>query len=60
MMTWMRFAMSFFVLCLVLFGFMYFFSPGSRESFANPNSPVGQLPADHHETTPGQPEPATK
>ena len=55
-MKWfMRFAISFFILCLVIFSFAYFFGPQSiRQSIKNPASPVGQLNESVDLKTPGQ------
>lgn len=56
MKAFVRFAVSFFVLCLILFSAVYFFGPPSmREAIRMPASPVGQLDSNATVTTPGQP-----
>jgi hypothetical protein len=56
MKSFMRMAIGFFVLCLVIFSFAYFFGPEAvRDSFHNSGSPVGQLKASDTLVSPGQP-----
>jgi hypothetical protein len=56
MKSFIKMAVSFFVLCLVLFSFAYFLGPVSvRESFRRNASPVGQLKASDTLVSPGQP-----
>ena len=56
MRSFMRVAVSLLVLCLVLFTFAYFVGPQTiRQSFRNPESPVGQLKDSAELKSQGQP-----
>lgn len=56
MKMFMKFAISLFVLCLVVFTFAYFLGPNSvRESIRANESSVGQLNTENQTTSPMQP-----
>jgi hypothetical protein len=56
MRSFMRLSASLLFLCLVIFTFAYFVGPQSiRQSFRNPESPVGQLKENAELKSPGQP-----
>lgn len=55
MQTWAKYALSFFVLILVLTGFIFAFGPAStRNAFRSGEMATGQLRADHELKTPGE------
>lgn len=57
MRSFVRLAVSFFVLCLLIFLFVYVFGPPKfREAVRAGHSPVGQLGIDAELTTPGPPD----
>lgn len=56
MQTWAKYVISFFVLILVLTGFIFAFGPAStRAAFRSGESQTGQLRADHQTINPGEP-----
>ncbi len=56
MQTWVKFAVSFFALGLILTGFIFAFGPAStRAAFRSGETQTGQLRADHQTLNPGEP-----
>jgi hypothetical protein len=53
MITWIKLAMSFFVFCILLFGFIYVFSPASMRNEMTSSSRV-ELPTNHTLVSPGE------
>jgi hypothetical protein len=49
-----RLAISFFVLGLLIFAFAYMFMPKARDTFHDPENPVGQLKSSDTLVSPGQ------
>jgi hypothetical protein len=51
-----RLAIGFFLICLVILGFVFFFGPPSLQaSFRSHPAPVGQIDASKAVVSPGQP-----
>jgi hypothetical protein len=58
MKSFLRLAVSFFLLCLVIFVFGFFFGPASiRNAFRDPSTPVGQLKTTDTLVSPGTQDP---
>lgn len=56
MQTWLKYAISFFALALILTSFIFMFGPAStRQAFRSGETQTGQLNSNAQLTTPGEP-----